>query len=278
MKHESISKKLCDRLEAADAREAVAGLRGLASLRAEYADISSRVFGRAVAIVCPCLPTSLYNRVIGFDEQTLPFLDEIIDGYRVHELPCRFDIVPDHVSDTLQSALRERGLQIRTKPVFSNLMLYRIPTQSIPDPPEGVSIRQATSGEAQLLGNTHAAGLTYPPETCDMLGLQLQSRLSDPDAYGFFAMVDGEPVATGLLSITDNIGYFGHASTRPQFRGRGCQTALINARMARAASLGCTHIVTFAVPDTASERNVKRCLFDLAHRLEVWMDIDVDRE
>ncbi len=278
MKRQTISNNLSDRLEAADAREAVAGLRGLANLRADHAGVTIRTFGRAVAIICPSLPTSLYNRVIGLDQQGLPYLDEIIVLYRAHDLPCRFDIVPDHGSNAMASALSQRGFQIRTNPIFSNIMLFRTPTKSIPDLPDGVTIRKVSADEAELLGSTHAAGLTYPAETSDMLGLQLQSRLCDPDAHGFLAEIDDQPVATGLLSITDNIGYFGHASTKPEFRGRGCQTALINTRMAFAASLGCSHVVTFAVPDTSSERNVQRCGFDIAHRLEVWMDIEVDRE
>ena len=278
MKRESIPKNLSDRLEAADAREAVAVLRGLANLRADHAGITTRTYGRAIAIICGCLPTSLYNRVIGFDGQALPYLDEIIALYRAHDLHCRFDIVPDPDSDALASALRQRGFQIRTRPIFSNIMMFRTPTKSIPDLPEGVAIRKVSPDEAELLGSTHAAGLTYPTETCDILGLQLQGRLSDPDAHGFLAEMEDQPVATGLLSVTDNIGYFGHASTKPEFRGRGCQTALINARMAFAASLGCSHVVTFAVPDTASERNVQRGGFDIAHRLDVWMDIEVDGE
>ena len=178
----------------------------------------------------------------------------------------------------MASALSQRGFQIRTKPIFSNIMLFRTPTQSIPDLPDGVTIRKVAGEEAELFGATHAAGLTYPSETSELLGLQLLSRLQDPDAHGFLAEIDDQPVATGLLSVTDNIGYFGHASTKPEFRGRGCQTALIYIRMAFAASLGCSHVVTFAVPDTSSERNVQRCGFDIAHRLEVWMDIEVDRE
>ena len=59
MKRQTISNNLSDRLEAADAREAVSGLRGLANLRADHADVTIRTFGRAVAIICPSLPTSL---------------------------------------------------------------------------------------------------------------------------------------------------------------------------------------------------------------------------
>lgn len=278
MLESTIPLELTHRLEAADAREVAIGLQGLAQRLGDEAGVAVGRFGRAVAVVCQCLETSLYNRVIGFDAEALDRIDEIIAFYRDRNVPPRFDIVPELVTDEIASALRKRGFEERTKPIFSNLMMAAAPRSDIPDPPAGIAIREAPREKAALIGTTHAAGLEYPSPAREYLGWQLEARLEDPTACGFLAEIDRRPAATGMLLVTDRIGYFGHASTVHRFRGRGCQTALIQARLKKAAELGCDHVVAFPVPETASHRNLVRCGFELAHRLQIWMDVDADRE
>ena len=269
---------LTHRLEAADAHEASVGLRGLAAQLGDDAGIEIARYGRAVAMACTALKTSLYNRVMGFDVDALDHLDEAIDLYHRRGLPARFDLVPQFVTDELAQALRARGFESRPKPIFSNLMMVREPAELGDALPDAVTIEIVGPELGDLLGDTHATGLTYEPSVATMLGRQLTARVADPDAIGFLARVDGAPAATGLLSLADGIGYFGHASTRPEFRGRGCQTALLRARIAEAARWRCDHVVTFPVPETTSHRNVERCGFVIGHRMEIWMDADVDRE
>lgn len=278
MTKQAIAFELTERLEAADGHELVEGVRGVADRLGERAGVAIETFGRATAVVCRCLETSLYNRVVGFDAEGLGSLDDILDFYREHDTPPRFDIVPHQCSKELEAALTERGFQRRTRPIFSNLLMYRSTTMDIPPLPDGVVVREVAPHEAELLGRIHASGLGYGEPVRSHLGLQLESRLSDPDAYGFLALIDGQPAGTGLLSTLDGIGYFGHASTLPSFRGRGAQIALLNARIAKAAQLGCDHLATFPVPGSVSERNVRRCGFDLAHRMDIWMDIEVEGE
>ncbi|MCZ6834200.1 MAG: GNAT family N-acetyltransferase [Planctomycetota bacterium] len=278
MSETTIPKERSHRFEAADANEAVEGLKGLQRELGPKAGVVFETFGRAVAIIGTCLDTSLYNRVIGFDAELIDQLDEVIAFYRAHELPTRFDLIPELGSTDLTNALRSRGFKKSTKPIFSNQMVYCKPRQDIPEPGEGVTIREVDVNDAALLGRVHAEGLTYPSPIREYLGLQLKERIGQPDAYGFLALVDGEPAASGLLSVVDGMGYLGHASTKPEFRGRGAQTALINARQRKACALGCDHVVTFSLPGSASQRNVQRCGFIIAHELDIWMDIEVERE
>jgi GNAT superfamily N-acetyltransferase len=72
------------------------------------------------------------------------------------------------------------------------------------------------------------------------------------------AKVDGQPAGGGTLSIRAGVaGLFG-ASTLPAYRNRGVQTALLNARLARAAELGCNLAACLAQPGSSSQRNVAR--------------------
>lgn len=278
MNADMITSDLTHRLEAADAREAVDGLRGLAHSLGDEQSVIVRSFGRITAVLCKQLNTSLYNRVIGFDSDGVEHLDEIIKLYREHDKPCRIDIVSEGLTPDTREALTSRGLFINRHPVFSTSMVCREAGVMNGELPDGVCVQEVNGTEAQLLGRVHEQGLSYPPPLRTLLGRQLAGRLEAQNTRGFLAMVDGQPAGTGLLTIVDGIGYLGHASTKPEHRGRGAQTALIRARVNRATQMGCDHLVTFTVPGSSSERNTSRCGFEKVHTIEVWMDVDVDWE
>src|SRR5204863_1719207 len=54
----------------------------------------------------------------------------------------------------------------------------------------------------------------------------------------YLARIDGTPAAAAKLFLYDKVGYFADASTRPEYRGRGLQTALLRHRAAFAAIAG----------------------------------------
>ena len=57
--------------------------------------------------------------------------------------------------------------------------------------------------------------------------------------------LDGDaPVGAAALFAADGVGYLGLAGTLPEHRGKGAQTALLAARIRRAAQLGCDVVVT----------------------------------
>jgi len=62
--------------------------------------------------------------------------------------------------------------------------------------------------------------------------------------YCFVAYDGAEPAATGALYVHEDIGWFGIGATLPEHRRRGAQTAILAARIRRAAEVGCTLAVT----------------------------------
>jgi GNAT superfamily N-acetyltransferase len=74
-----------------------------------------------------------------------------------------------------------------------------------------------------------------------------------------------EPAGAGSLALHDGIAELFGTSTRPSSRGRGVQTALMQARMAAAAAAGCDVITVHTDPGGASQRNVERAGFRLAY-------------
>ena len=95
----------------------------------------------------------------------------------------------------------------------------------------------------------------------------LAALAGHPDWHCFIAYDGGEPVGGGMLYAHDDAGWLGVASTRVDYRGRGAQSALLAARIERAAKLGLRLLVTEtgaaegAEPGT-SYRNILRAGFE----------------
>ncbi len=81
----------------------------------------------------------------------------------------------------------------------------------------------------------------------------------------WLAWLDGQPAGAGSLAIYDGVAELFGASTRSAYRGRGVQTALMQARMDAAVAAGCDLIAVHTDPGSASQRNVERAGFRLAY-------------
>ncbi len=77
----------------------------------------------------------------------------------------------------------------------------------------------------------------------------------------FVATLDGVPAGAASLHTHHSVGWLCAASVLPAARGRGVQRALLAARAARAASLGCDVIGASAVDGGASAENLRRLGF-----------------
>jgi ribosomal protein S18 acetylase RimI-like enzyme len=86
----------------------------------------------------------------------------------------------------------------------------------------------------------------------------------------YLALVDGTPAGAALLALDDDLGYLANASTLPDLRRRGVQTALIAARIADAAAAGCTVVSSQAEFGSPSQRNLERAGLRVAYTKAVW--------
>ena len=72
------------------------------------------------------------------------------------------------------------------------------------------------------------------------------------------AELDGEVVAASSIQLTDAGGWMSWAGVLPAARGRGLQRALIAARAALAAEVGCEWIAAWALAGAHSSANLAR--------------------
>jgi GNAT superfamily N-acetyltransferase len=136
----------------------------------------------------------------------------------------------------------------------------------IPMPaPTEVQITQAKPQDADLWIRTTGQGFTgqeTPPQE-DMA--ILSPNFYAANATCFLAWIDGQPAGGGGMYIHEGVAEFGGASTRPAFRKRGVQTALLHARMSAARKAGCDLALVVTAPGEDSQRNVERAGFRLAY-------------
>ncbi|MEL7058732.1 MAG: GNAT family N-acetyltransferase [Acidobacteriota bacterium] len=81
---------------------------------------------------------------------------------------------------------------------------------------------------------------------------------------------DGRPIASGALSIADDVALLAGASTIPPARRRGAQLALLRARLEHAVESGCELMMLCAAPGSASQRNAERQAFRIAYTRTKW--------
>lgn len=104
---------------------------------------------------------------------------------------------------------------------------------------------------------------TPSPASLEVLGPNFYAE----DGRAYFAWIDGEPAGGGgMYYDLEHRGVeLGGASTRPSFRRRGVQRALIEARLADARALGCDVALVLTDPGSNSQRNLARAGFRLAY-------------
>ncbi len=173
--------------------------------------------------------------------------------------PVRVETCPlAHAS--LMEHFRQRGYYVGE---FSNVMARALCDEAKlwpPAPPE-IKIRRAGQDEIELWVLTVAQGFAeHYPVTQDLLRVMKMFALPK-NTECYLASVNGRTAAGATLAIRGRIGGLFGASTLPEFRNQGVQTALLHVRLRRAQEAGCELALSLAQPGSASQRNIVRLGF-----------------
>jgi GNAT superfamily N-acetyltransferase len=115
-----------------------------------------------------------------------------------------------------------------------------------------------------------AAGHDVPQEHREVAEAATRAWLTAPGMTLHLALLDGRPAAAGALAISPPVGYLANAATLPEMRGRGAQTALIQARIAAAVQARCDAIVALGEFGSTSQRNLERAGLRVVYTQAVW--------
>lgn len=204
-----------------------------------------------------------YNRVYlcgreaGLDEESIARWIELFIGHGVRKFFVWLSPGPDMA--TVRAWLEAAGL--------SRVPYVRYPTlvrdgDAAASFRTDLAIREMSAAEIAAVHTPPGEAWAWPEYT----------RSAGKDGFFHYMAFDGDrPVAIASLAVFDGLAYLLSASTREADRGRGAQQALIAARLARAAKLGCA--IQFSETLNILEhslRNLQRAGFREIYEKEVY--------
>jgi MOSC domain-containing protein YiiM/GNAT superfamily N-acetyltransferase len=204
--------------------------------------------GDVAVAASPSLPSSIFNVALGFAH--LPNLLEMaISHFETHGVTGWIwgedDPWPDPIVDTTAS-----------------LVGRALDEQYVPDPPPtGITVRELPRDEIGPWAAVIATGAGLP-EPVPAVWRALESPLATAaHHHRFVAERDGRAVGAASLHVHRHVAWLRAATVLPEARGLGIQRALIAARLAHAARLGCDLAGSLADAGGVSAANLERLGF-----------------
>ncbi|MCB2211303.1 GNAT family N-acetyltransferase [bacterium] len=168
---------------------------------------------------------------------------------------------------SLMNQLIRRGYTVSE---FTNALLRPFdPDETFAPPADGISIEIVDPADRklfQLWCETFEAGFAADSEDSDTnTPEQMKVYRGSPEAKLYLARFNGEPAGGAVIAMLGEIGLMIGASTLPQFRRRGIQTALINRRFSDALAAGCEVATIYASQSSGSQHNAERLGFHIIY-------------
>ncbi|REJ77842.1 MAG: GNAT family N-acetyltransferase [Acidobacteria bacterium] len=204
-----------------------------------------------------------------FEDATNDQLEKIEEFYRERKAHCFHEVSP-LADQSILSLLGERGY--RPIEVTSVLVRELKPGKARNENNgSGITTRVIEPGEHDLWARTAAAGwATEHPGLSDFMFSFGRIGAQCPAGYPYVAEIGGEPVAAGSLIIYDDVCILAGASTIPEARRKGAQTALLADRLQFSAEKGCTLAMMGAAPGSQSQKNAQKNGFEIAYTRIKW--------
>ncbi len=206
---------------------------------------------------------------LGMQEQVTPADFETIEAFfRDRKAPVYLEVSP-LASGELLTQLNERHYH----PIeYTCVLCRRIgPNFRLPQTTNGsLKVRRITTDESEQWAQTSARGWSEHPEFTEMILGFGRTFAATVGATGMQAEIGGKSIATGVVFIADGVALLAGASTIPEARRQGAQSALLEARLRYAVEQGCDLAMMCALPGSPSQRNAQRNGFQIAYTRTKW--------
>jgi hypothetical protein len=227
--------------------------------------------GGALVEITPGVPSILFNRAIGLGLEA-PLsggeLDRIVERFRRNEVGGYYlhvhpEAAPDDLAGRLEGAALKRG---------RGWVKFLRDSAPPAERETELEVREVGPAEALDFGRIVSEGFELPDEAAPLL-----ATVAGRPGWHLYLSCDGDtPAGAGLLYAEDGIGWLSYAATRPEFRARGSQGAIMARRIRKAAELGCTLLVTETGEEVEGQpqvswRNIERAGFRAAYTRENWV-------
>lgn len=252
----------CKRIERAEAR----GIRSAVEHgRDAFPERGLFVTEIAGASVCFAGVDSPFSQTVGLGidaEVNDSDIEAIIDVYRSRGAQARV-IASPIAGEALVRKLANFGFQLDE---YANVLVA-----DLADVRAARDSRVEICTDAKTWAERSSRGFAdgeEPPEPMHFVALLMATH---PAVTPLVLRENGEIATTACMAIEeDGIAALFATSTKPEARGRGYQTAMIQDRLARAIEAGATIARAGAKPGTTSERNFRGCGFSVLYTRTEW--------
>lgn len=264
-----VTEDLLRRLDGAATDFTLRWLEGVAGRAGNPRGLRIERFGDAIAPASRAEPDlDFMNRVMRLFPRDAGRLEDILAFYRGLGVRPWFELAPGDGFERLASALTAGG----AAQIGFHSVLYGLPApETLPNPAADARVEEVGPGNAfEAFVDTLLEGLELPAKALDEARRDHAPWASVEPWRCYLARIDGRAAAAAVLAVVDGVGLLAAAATRPAFRGRGCQTALIHRRVADAAAAGCELVTANAEFASSSHRNLQRAGLREAFTKAVW--------
>jgi GNAT superfamily N-acetyltransferase len=254
--------------------------RAEAQLIAKAGEAARRRGGDAAGFVLPVAggvasfaeEGSPFNKVAGLGFGGVPSaaaLDELERAFAALGAPVQIELA--HLAGSAIGALLTgRGYRLVS---FENVLGLSLAAEPERVTPAGVEVRPSGDGEfgawldvvADAVAHPDAQGVPSHEEFPREVVVRAERDLAATGAVRYAALCDGVIVGGASFRLAEGIAQLTGAATAPAHRRQGVQTALLSARLADAAAVGCGIAVVTTQPASKSQQNVQRRGFDLLY-------------
>jgi N-acetylglutamate synthase-like GNAT family acetyltransferase len=230
-------------------------------------EVTVTAFGEARAVCTPRdSDIDFLNTVHRLRPEDVEQVPLIAEHYRAAAVQPWLELSPAPEFDRLADALADAGGRHLS---FTAVHERDLPAGAPDALPPGVTVREVGPEHDDfvwVLPQGH--GRTEAELAEAIRRTRAQSRVEGARQY--LATVDGRPAAAAVLFQAGGLAYLASASTLEPLRRRGCQTALIQRRLADAAAAGCRRVATLTTWGSQSHANMARAGFRTVYTSAVW--------
>jgi hypothetical protein len=262
-----VTQELADRILKYEIEAHLSRVGGMQSVTGNPLSVAVQQFGGAYAFIVRGSPYMEMSRVIALGPAEEKLIGPVLAWFREQDSPCNIDISPHHSDETLLQRLARRGLyQARFQTI-----LFGIPAVDQPAAPVGVSVHDYSNRLDEF------AALAVEIDGIPELDRDVWTKIIKAQFAGwrcYVALVGGMPAGHAAMYIKNNVASLMYAGTRVDYRGYGCQTALLRHRLGDAAASNCDLVVCSTIPGTVSQRNQERAGLRIAYTKAIWTHLD----
>jgi GNAT superfamily N-acetyltransferase len=269
----AMTRQLAQRIEQNDIDYSLSRLEGMQQAEGNPLGIEINRYGNVNAFLIRHLPNFWYgNKVLGLEPSSEIYLDEIVDMFAKYNLSFRFEILPGNLNSSLASRLHK----LRFGQMGFNTAVYGRPAlvENVSSNKQ-INVREVRPNEIDVFLDLYQDGFDLPRlnhiEKEAVLSWLQRAKSS---VYLCIADIDDTPAGVGILYTENGIGLLADATTLPDFRGRGCHTAMIQHRIAQAEKQTCDLLTSFVEFGSTSHLNLERAGLRVAYTKSLWWKVE----